>query len=78
MNASDAQADIHIHPLDLLFDRCCTLADRAKSGEVAFIDAVDMAYSAADWAGLVDRFGDYEVQAVLAIAFMGVPRTCTK
>jgi hypothetical protein len=58
-------------PLYLLFDRACTLADRARSGELPFMDAVDMAYTAADFAGLVERYGDDAVQSVLADAFTG-------
>jgi hypothetical protein len=58
-------------PLELLFDRICVLAQRASSGELPFLDAVDMAYSAADWAGLVDRYGDDVIQLVLADAFGG-------
>jgi hypothetical protein len=57
------------HPLDLLFDRAATLADRASNGSLRFLDAVDLAYSAADFAGLVDRYGDDVVQLVLADAF---------
>lgn len=60
-----------LDPLELLFDRSCVLADRAASGELPFLDAVDMAYSAADWAGLVDRYGDNVIQLVLADAFAG-------
>jgi hypothetical protein len=63
--------------LDLLYVRTCTLAERVASGELGFIDAVDMAYSAADWAGVVQRYGDDLVQAVLAEAFICVPRTTT-
>lgn len=59
------------HPLDLLFERANALADRARDGSLPFIDAVDMAYSAADWSGLVDRYGDDVVQLVLADAFGG-------
>ena len=59
------------HPLDLLFERANVLADRARDGSLPFIDAVDMAYSAADWSGLVDRCGDDVVQLVLADAFGG-------
>jgi hypothetical protein len=51
-----------VHPLDLLHDCCLTLADRVEVGDLPFIDAVDLAYSAADFAGLVDRFGDDLVQ----------------
>ena len=60
------------HPLDLLFERTVALADRTHDGSLPFVDAVDMAYSAADWSGLVDRFGDEVVQLVLADAFLGV------
>ena len=50
------------HPLSLLFDRCRTLADRAGDGSLPFVEAIDMAYSAASWAGLVERYGDDVVQ----------------
>jgi hypothetical protein len=59
-------------PLDLLYERSVTLADRVLSGQLPFIDAVDIAYSAAEWSGLVDRFGDDLIQLVLADAFIGV------
>jgi len=61
-------------PLALLLERCRTLAARVADGELAFIDAIDMAYSAADWSGLVDRYGDDVVQLVLADAFIGCRR----
>ena len=60
-----------VHPLDLLFERASVLAERAQDGSLPFIDAVDMAYSAADWAGLIDRYGDDVIQFVLADAFGG-------
>jgi len=60
-------------PLDLLFERAADLADRTISGNLRFIEAVDMAYSAADWSGLVDRYGDDVVQLVLADAFGSRP-----
>jgi hypothetical protein len=66
INSGQSQSE----PLDLLFERSCILADRARRGSLQFIDAVDMAYSAAEWSGLVDRFGDDVVQVVLADAFM--------
>jgi hypothetical protein len=59
------------HPLDLFFERITALASRAQNGSLPFIDAVDMAYSAAEWSGLVDRYGDDLVQLVLADAFGG-------
>ncbi len=57
--------------LSILFDRASTLAARARDGSLPFLDAVDMAYSAAEWAGLIERFGDDVVQIVLADAFGG-------
>ena len=32
-------------PLDLLYARTRTLADRVEAGELAFLDAVDMAWT---------------------------------
>ena len=43
-------------------------------GEIEFFDAVDMAYSAAEFSGLVSRYGDDFVQATLVLAFMDIPR----
>jgi hypothetical protein len=60
--------------LDLLLDRACVLADRVKSGEISFLDAIDFAYSAADFTGMVHRHGDDEIQKILAAAFMDIPR----
>jgi hypothetical protein len=57
--------------LDLFHDRCCTLAERVSAGGISFIDAVDLAYSAAQFSGLADRVGDDAVQAVMGSAFMG-------
>jgi hypothetical protein len=56
-------------PLSILFDRSATLAYRVKAGDLPFIEAVDMAYSAADFAGLIQRYGDDAIQKVLAKAF---------
>jgi hypothetical protein len=61
-------------PLDLLFERCCQLADRVEAGELGFLDAVDMAWSAAEFAGTIDRAGAGAVQWVLACAFVGTKR----
>ena len=61
-------------PLDLLADRARVLAERVEAGSLGFVEGVDMAYSAAIWSGLVDRYGDDAIQQVLATAFMHVPR----
>jgi hypothetical protein len=60
--------------LEILAARSLDLADRVKTGEIEFIDAVDIAYEAAYWAGLTETVGDDIVQTVLATAFATVPR----
>jgi hypothetical protein len=55
--------------LTLFAARCLELADRVAVGQIKFIDAVDMAYSAAIWSGLVDHVGDDAVQRVMALCF---------
>jgi hypothetical protein len=61
-------------PLDLLYERCCELAEQVSEGWLPFIDAVDMGYDAAVWSGLIFRVGDDAVQEVLAAAFIGIHR----
>jgi hypothetical protein len=60
--------------LEILALRSLELADRAAAGQLPFIDAVDMAYSAAQWAGLPESVGDDIVQATLAAAFANARR----
>ena len=55
--------------LDLFAVRCRDLRDRVLNGDLTFIDAIDMAYSAAVWSGLSDDIGDDVVQQAMAIAF---------
>jgi hypothetical protein len=54
--------------------RSLELADRVAVGEIAFLDAVDIAYDAAVWAGLTSTVGDDVVQATLAAAFANARR----
>ena len=58
--------------LQLFALRCRDLRDCVVAGRLGFIDAVDMAYSAAIWAGLTDDLGDDTVQRVMAAAFCTV------
>jgi hypothetical protein len=60
--------------LELLALRSLELADRVATGEIAFLDAVDLAYEATLWAGLVEAVGDDIVQATLAAAFANAKR----
>jgi hypothetical protein len=55
--------------VELLALRSLELADRVAAGEIAFLDAVDIAYEAAVWSGLTSTVGDDIVQATLAAAF---------
>jgi hypothetical protein len=61
-------------PLAIMLERSKTLAARVRSKELTLQDAVDFAYSAADFAGLVERYGDDRIQEVLVLAFMGPRR----
>ena len=49
MSAAHAQANAPVHPLDLLYERSCTMAERVLAGQVDFIDGVDACYSAAEF-----------------------------
>jgi len=66
-----AKVDRGLSPLDLLHERAATLAIRASNGSLPFLDAVDLAYSAAEFAGLIESYGDDVIQLVLADAFGG-------
>ena len=59
--------------LELFAIRCRDLRDRVVRGDISFIEAVDMAYSAAIWSGLSDDLGDDTVQNVMAVAFGAIP-----
>lgn len=62
-------------PVIELFElRARQLADRVSAGHIGFIDAVDMAYSAAQWSGLVDSVGADAVQKILADCFGGIAK----
>jgi hypothetical protein len=60
--------------LVILALRSLELADRAAAGEIAFLDAVDLAHEAAVWSGLTETVGDDIVQATLAAAFANARR----
>jgi hypothetical protein len=60
--------------LEHLALRSLELADRVAAGEIAFLDAVDIAYEAAVWSGLTTTVGDDIVQATLAAAFANARR----
>jgi hypothetical protein len=57
------------HRLEILALRSLELADRVANRELAFLDAIDLAYSAAEWSGLTEAIGDDVIQATIAAAF---------
>ena len=59
------------HPLPIFAERCGELAEQVKLTGLPFIEAVDIAYGAAEFAGLVDAYGDDRIQRIMAGAFMG-------
>jgi hypothetical protein len=71
--------------LEVLALRSIELADRVAAGKLRFLDAIDLAYEAAVWAGLPEAIdksglitgiltGDDIVQATLAAAFANARR----
>jgi len=58
-------------PLAIFSERCRTLATRVQNKQVPFIEAIDLAYSSADFAGLIESYGDDRIQELMASAFMG-------
>jgi hypothetical protein len=60
--------------LEILALRSLELADQVADGHLHFLDAVDLAYEAALWSGLVEAVGDDIVQATLAAAFANARR----
>jgi hypothetical protein len=52
--------------LEIFYLRSFEMAQRVQSGNIALNDAVDMLHSAAAWAGLIDKYGDDEIQALMA------------
>jgi hypothetical protein len=70
--AKPETAQFALHQLALFSERVRVLAERVAAGQLGFINAIDLAYDAATWSGLIDSVGDDKVQAALAVAFMGV------
>jgi hypothetical protein len=74
MNPQRATSAFAARQLKLFALRCLELADRVAASEIAFLDAVDVAYGAAVWSGLVETVGDDIVQATIAAAFANARR----
>jgi hypothetical protein len=60
--------------LELFARRALDLADRVAEHRMAFLDAIDVAYEAAEAAGLVEELGDDLIQATMAAAFANAKR----
>lgn len=74
MTANPQNTERITRQLEILARRSLELADRVAAGHLGFLDAVDMAWSAAVWSGLTDSIGDEIVQATLAAAFANARR----
>jgi hypothetical protein len=68
MNSAENIARV-TRQLEILAIRSFELAERVESGEVEFLDAIDVAYDGAYWSGLVESVGNDVVQTVLHEAF---------
>jgi hypothetical protein len=76
--------------LEILALRSLELADQTAAGQISFLDAIDLAYEAALWAGLPHAIeasglidtsimsGDDVVQVTLAAAFANARRPCDR
>jgi hypothetical protein len=69
MTARERLAGCRAKQLEILALRTIEIADRVAAHELGFIDGVDLAFSAAVWAGLTDSIGDDVVQFTLAACF---------
>ena len=58
--------------LKLFAERCCELADHVTDGRIRFLDAIDVAWDAAQASGLVQSVGSDHVQKLMACAFAEV------
>ena len=70
----DSSVDRAAAQLELFARRCLDLADRVAENKIAFLDAIDVAYEAAVWAGLCETIGDDLIQATMAAAFANARR----
>jgi hypothetical protein len=62
-------ARISPDPLDVFRERCEARAYLVEIGELAFLDAVDVLQTAAEFDGLIDQFGQDVIQEIMATAF---------
>jgi hypothetical protein len=74
MTKQDSENTRKTRQLEILARRSLELADQVAAGQLGFIDAVDLAYEAACFAGLVRAVGDDVVQATLAACFANARR----
>jgi hypothetical protein len=64
-----APATIADRQIEVLLLHATMLADRVAAGQIGFIDAIDIAYTAALAAGMDQTVGDDEIQAILHYCF---------
>lgn len=66
--------------LQIFYVRSLEMAERIAGGRMPLHEGVDFMHSAAQWAGLTEKYGDDEIQGILARALidtsMGVGAGC--
>lgn len=75
LDRQDGRNAFQSYQLDLFGSRCAELVQRINFGAIGFVDAVDIAWEAAVWSGLVDGAGPDRVQEIMRTHFMGVRRS---
>ena len=56
--------------LEIFYSRAFEMAQRVQHGGISLSDGVDMLHSAAAWAGLTEKYGEDEIQSLLAKAII--------
>jgi hypothetical protein len=56
--------------LQVFYLRSLEMAERITHGKMPMNEGVDFLYSAAQWAGLTEKYGDDEIQGILAKALI--------
>jgi hypothetical protein len=56
--------------LEIFYQRAFEMAQRVQQGGISLNDGVDMLHSAAAWAGLTEKYGEDEIQDLMARAII--------
>lgn len=56
--------------LQIFYVRSLEMAERMTGGRMPLHDGVDMLHSAAEWSGLIEKYGNDRIQAIMAKAII--------